>query len=172
MCIRDRNISIYDFNGSDAQQFVIKFKSEDLGADFYGSVSTVCDESKVLTANTDGNLVISTNNKSNNQIWHFKRQSDGTYTIVNKGNGKCVDLENWITTDKNNIATHPLHSGTNQRWAIVKNANGTYTFRPVCGFTQNAVMDLYGASTADGSNISIYSYNASAAQQFNITKLN
>ena len=48
--------------------------------------------------------------------------------------------------------------------------DSSYTIRPVCGFTQNAVMDLYGASTADGSNINIFSYNASNAQRFFVEK--
>ncbi|MGN1113076.1 MAG: RICIN domain-containing protein, partial [Acutalibacteraceae bacterium] len=165
-----RNISIYDYNGSAAQQFKLEYISEDLGTDFDAAISTACDKTKVLAADTNGNVVIKTNNNSDNRLWHFERQSDSTYIITNKANGKCIDLENWSTADMSNIASHTSHGGTNQRWAFVKNAQGSYTIRPVCGFTQNAVMDLYGASTADGSNISIYSYNASPAQQFYVEK--
>ncbi len=101
------------------------------------------------------------------QVWRFIRQSDGSYKIVNKKTGKCLDVNGGGSANGTDIIIHTDNGGSNQRWYIYK-VNGGYALRPKCA--PNSALDVPNASTANLTLTQLYSFNGSAAQTFTITK--
>ncbi|GGN46561.1 O-glycosyl hydrolase [Actinoplanes campanulatus] len=51
--------------------------------------------------------------------WMLSSTGDGTWTLVNVGSGRLVDVTGQATADGSPVGTYPPSSGANQRWAIV-----------------------------------------------------
>jgi hypothetical protein len=91
----ETNIHLGSFNGHAAQRFrldMVDFadaaKHMDLGAEFYSPITNIA-SGKNLGLNSNGgvNVVQVTSSTAANQLWKFVRQSDGSYEIINQGNG-------------------------------------------------------------------------------------
>ncbi|GAA0479287.1 hypothetical protein Aca07nite_86430 [Actinoplanes capillaceus] len=51
--------------------------------------------------------------------WMLSSTGDGTWTLVDAGSGRLVDVTGQATADGSPVGTYPPSSGANQRWAIV-----------------------------------------------------
>lgn len=95
------------------------------------------------------------------EVWHFKRNSDGSYRIM--------PLHNWnlsLDTDVNTkrVLIWGNHDGDNQKWYIYQ-CNERYALRPACS---DMVLDLKGDNSGDGTPIQLWEKNDSGAQVFDI----
>jgi GH25 family lysozyme M1 (1,4-beta-N-acetylmuramidase) len=63
------------------------------------------------------------------------------------------------------------NGSSSQRWKLVAKGTGKYIFYPACASASTAVLDVYGGEKKAGTNIQIYSYNGTAAQEFSINKI-
>ena len=141
---------------------------ENLGNDFYAFI--IKKNTWLHLSAENGNVKISsTGNDSSDpkQIWHFLRQSNGTYKIVNEYNSNCLEAVNFGNTAGTNIATYTDNGTTAQRWFIYKNGNG-YNLSPSYS---NLVMDANGGSDAAGTNIQLWPVNNADSQRYSIYKL-
>ncbi len=116
--------------------------------------------------NKDNNVRVAAGNHGvPQQIWHFLRQSDGSYKIVNEYNGGLLTAENGMSYDGMNVLVSEEDTGAKtQRWYIQKTGDGHSIF---C-LANNKAMDLQDGSTASGTNVWLYTPNSSSAQTFRI----
>ena len=184
----DTNVQLYEYNGSNAQLFNINKtqKIADLGKNFYGLILNYDAWKPILQADNnnvelgteiapiDKNGKIHKDANYDRTLWHFKRNDDdGSYVIYSILNNYCLkvspDKNDNFEVDGNNVKCYNGDGSTKaQRWFIIKVSDDKYTLRPLgC----SKVMDLTGNKTADGTNIEVFTSNNTAAQIFNVYKL-
>lgn len=134
--------------------------------EFYAKILGIA-SNKYLDLSSD-NVVIKKASSSNTQIWRFKQNSDGTYTITNKSTNKVLDVYAAGTTPGTNVHTYASNGTAAQRW-ILTEKNGIYTIEAKCA--KGCVLDVAANGTADGTNVQIYTSNGTNAQKFEILKL-
>ncbi len=110
----------------------------------------------------DGN-----DSSSPKQIWHFVRQSDNSYIIMNEYNGECLDAWGLGTTNETNVALCKNNGGANQRWFIYYTGYGYNIKASYC----DLYLDSAGNRSDPGNNIQLYQRNNSEAQVFAIYHL-
>ena len=79
--------------------------------------------------------------------------SGGTYEIIAKHSGKCLDVAGVATHNGANIYQWDCHGGPNQRWTLTDKGGGYYT---VAARHSNRCMDVEGVNNGNGTNISQY----------------
>ena len=142
--------------------------SVDLGSDFYAFIIQMSAWKHLEEQNSNVQIASNGNNsKDPKQIWHFLRQSDGSYKIVSEYDGKCLDLYDASPADTTNVWTYQDNGTNAQRWFIFNSGDG-YGIRTACGY---AVLDCTGGSVKPGTNIQIYSPNGTIAQIFSVYDL-
>lgn len=139
-----------------------------LGDSFSARIRNI--NSDVLLTNFRGNVVIGKHYdyKIARQIWNFRRNSNGSYTIKSALNGNCIDLHNFDDFNGGNIECIGENGSTAQNWFIYQNKDGSYSLRPEC--SQDRVMDIYYGSSSDGTNLELWQYGNAENQKFVIDK--
>ncbi len=137
----------------------------DLGADFYARIGNP--NSGLNLSLSDSNVIIYTPSDKPAQVWHFVRQSNGSYKVINTKNNLVLDVQGAGTASGTNVQICTDNGGSNQRWYIY-NAGGKFALKPAN--STGCALDVAGASKTAGANIQIYTYNASAAQIFTVNK--
>ncbi|MBQ3546229.1 MAG: RICIN domain-containing protein [Lachnospiraceae bacterium] len=117
---------------------------------------------------SDTNVITYTPSTAPAQIWNFKRQSDGTYKIVNTKQGYCLNVEGASTASGANINIAEDNGSKAQRWNIYEKNEGEYIIRSAC--SPACVMDVANGSTDTLANVGNYTYNGTTAQVFTINK--
>lgn len=143
---------------------VSKRKLVNLGTNFYGYISA--DNGKVLSVEANDNVVNRTNVDADSQRWIFIQNSDGSYTIQSKKNGKCLDNTGAAGTSNSNVAVYTQNNSNAQKWNIIQNEYGSYYLMPKCSTT--CVLDLLDYNNNEGANIAIHTFNSSKAQRFTV----
>jgi len=136
--------------------------SIDLGASFYANI--IHTGSGKYVTNDQDNIAISSESGGANQIWHFEKQSDGSYSILSTLDNRCMDVYDRGTTNGTNVITYPYAGTPNQLWYITGSSQN-YVLRSKCN---NLVMDVNGNNSEDGTNVQMYEFNSSGAQYFEI----
>ena len=111
--------------------------------------------------------IIKYNSCDPKQIWHFVRQSDNSYKIINEYNGKCMDACNWGTENGTKVGTWTDSGVSAQRWYLVQSGNG---YKIKASYT-DLYLDCCNNSDDAGTKIQLYQNNDTPAQLFNIYKL-
>lgn len=132
-------------------------KIADAGADFYAYL--YCTESGLYVTNR-GNVELQSAGNIGNQIWHFVRQSNGSYKITSTVDGKLLYTNGGSTSSGTNV----LVSGSGKTWYLYA-GGGKYSLK-----TGSAFLSVSGtAATAKaGNNIALASSNSGAGQKFQI----
>lgn len=90
--------------------------------------------------------------------------SGTTYYIKNLFDGKYLDVYNGVDANANDVWTYTYNQASAQKWTVVRNSDGTYTFYAKSS-ANGRVLDV------TGSNVDIWTYNSSwACQKFNIER--
>nr|WP_242588415.1 RICIN domain-containing protein [Corallococcus macrosporus] len=87
----------------------------------------------------------------------------GTYRLVNKASGRCVDISGPSTADGAIIHQWACHTGTSQQWSMEATDSGYYRF--VSRYSGKA-LDVKDVSTADGAGLQQWGYGGGSNQQF------
>ncbi len=120
---------------------------------------------KYLTRLSDNTVFVKPENDSLDQIWKMTKHSDGTYSLINAGNGYALDIYGAATATGSRINVHQTNSSNAQKF-YVYNYGGGYHFR-AC-YLQNMVLDI--SLSNEWSHL--WTVNDSAAQQrFTIHKV-
>ena len=147
-------------------------KCVDLGNDFYAQIGNATSEN-VITHEGIGdytNLYMGKNIKSNNQIFHFIKQSNGSYVIESRENNKyCFDIYKNSFHKGTNVGIFPENESKSKNWFIYESGDGYYYFR--ASEYNSAVLDVVGGFPDEGVNVQIWVLNNSDAQKFSINKM-
>jgi GH25 family lysozyme M1 (1,4-beta-N-acetylmuramidase) len=117
-----------------------------------------------IRPDSSSNVVLHTEQGAIIEMWRFTRQSDGSYTIENYGNGLFLDAYGMGTEEGTNICVHEGNDSAAQRWFLYE-ANGGFVFRPAYG---ELAMDLCANKSDDDTNIELWTYHGGDAQIFSI----
>lgn len=161
------NVQLYVLNGTDAQVFVFT----KLGNGYYKIInknsSLALDVTSGSTANY-ANVQQYAWNGSDAQLWKIRENSDGTYTIINRGSGKVLDLYGSTAANGTNIDQYADNGTSAEKWELIDASDyelaGIYVIHNA--YKTQYVVDVAGASTSNGGNVQIYTYNGTAAQKF------
>lgn len=138
----------------------------DIGTDFWAYIILKKDW-KHLENTASSNVQLAANGNDNDdpkQIWYVERTSEGRYKFKNAYDNKMLDLDNYVTTNGNNVQTWVSNSSKAQEWILAYSLDGEgYCIRTACGDT---VLDSTGGATSAGTNIEIWQYNNTDAQKF------
>lgn len=155
-------------------QNTIKFNVQngvplDIGNDFYAAV--LINKNWLNLTNVNGNVQLEAGDSvlSARQTWHFLRQGDGTYHILNCLDGKALDVYNFIDEEGTNVQVCDFNGSDAQRWYIYGRGSGEYYIQPKFA---NKVLDVCGGNNNPGDNIQIWTSNYTDAQKFAVYELN
>ena len=141
--------------------------SADLGDDFCARIAEAGSGKNLALSGT--NVVINAPARATAQLWRFIRNTDGTYTIYNQGNGKVLCASNSGTASGTNIVTADSTGATGEKWYVCE-LDGHYSFVPAC--TSACSMDIANGSTSNGANVQLYAIDSSFSGKFDILKAN
>lgn len=123
-----------------------------------------------------GSSWASVNSTNPKDIWHFIRQGNGSYKIVNEWCGWCLDVYGGKAYGEANVGTwYKDHGDASERWyiTIAPGCDGQWCSLVTALDYPNYVMDVYGGYTASGTNVQLWTTDwktGNQAQQFNIVK--
>jgi regulation of enolase protein 1 (concanavalin A-like superfamily) len=95
----------------------------------------------------------------------FAGASNGTYKIINRYSGKCLDVDGASIADGANIHQWTYVAANNQKWTLTHLGGGQYTITAV---HSGKGLDVDGVSTADGANIQQWGYAGNNNQKWKI----
>lgn len=161
--------------GTQSSEKIIRFSADFYGRIRYGDSYLRAVETPIQDGDGQGfNVCVTTKSNQSDpyQVWHFLRQSDNSYKIVNVGTGFCLDVQTGIAKDKQNVWTWSLdHGGAPQRWMFVS-APGKTGYRLVSALdNSNYCIDIPGGNIYEGANAEIYTRNGNPWQFFVITRI-
>ncbi|RZC42928.1 RicinB lectin 2 domain containing protein [Asbolus verrucosus] len=94
------------------------------------------------------------------QLWTLESTDHGTFFIINKGNGKVLDIQGGAE-NRANLITYNKHGGTNQQWHI----NSDRTIVSAAG---NLAVDIYEGKYHAGNRIVAFKTHGNDNQQFHL----
>ena len=140
----------------------------DVGTNFY---AYLINTATWLHATNDdsGNVSVRKLQYTSNQTWYFERQGDGSYKITSCKDGRCMEVHNFESANGTNVEMNGWNGNTAQRWFIY-GSSGEYKLKAACG---NNALDMRGGpdEATDGTNLNMWEDNGTAAQKFQIWKL-
>ena len=111
------------------------------------------------------NLQIYKFNGTENQVFRFTRQWDGSYIISCDYSGLVIDLSGAIIKNGRNIQVYESNGTAAQRWYIRNNNDGTFTFES--SINSGYVMDVKSKAVGkNNANIHLWSYHGDFNQRF------
>ncbi|MDV3777990.1 hypothetical protein CMU25_17265 [Elizabethkingia anophelis] len=116
------------------------------------------------------NVLLWSNNNSNNQKWVITNVENGYYILSPKHAPTMVlDVERAGTSNGTNVLIWNNNNSNNQKWIIKNIGNGYYTLSPK--YAPTMALDVYNGNTIDGTKIQIYSANIANSQKWKLIKL-
>lgn len=110
------------------------------------------------------NVQLYESNGTNAQRWTFRKNSDGTYAIVNQGSGKVLDVANGNLKSGGNVWQYESNGTAAQKWSIkwVDQSKGLANI--LLAAHPELALDAYAGSTSNGTNLQIWQANGTDAQ--------
>lgn len=105
------------------------------------------------------------------QQWLVEDLGDGHFRLTAQCSGKVLDVNGGSTADGASIIQYPWYGGIAQRWNIervgqpVTTLSGNYR---LVNINSGKVLDVAGASTADGADVIQYTWTGASAQIWNL----
>ena len=163
---------LYSANGTDAQAWVV----EDAGAGYVtvrNAASGLALDVPGADASSGARLQLWTPNGSWAQKWVAVRDGSGIRLVSALSDSLSVDLPGASTADGSRLQLYSDNGTAAQRWSFVTPGctqvvpNGVYVIKSA--MNQNYVLDIDGASDANGANAQLYEANGTGAQAFALT---
>ena len=114
------------------------------------------------------NVQIYENNNTDAQKFELYKNTDETYTIINKNSGKVLDVQYGNASSGANVWQYEKNDTISQKWILQDAGNGYYYI--ISKLNSNLYLDVSGGSTSNGANIQIYIKNNSISQKFKLYK--
>ena len=107
----------------------------------------------------DGNVI-----QSASQAWNIKSVGNGEYSIIDDS-GNALTVVNGSSEDGANIAVSPSDNSEAQRFRLIENTDGSYSFMTVSSGGVRCI-DVYNISLEDGANICQWEFWGGDGQKF------
>lgn len=179
------NVQAWTRNATGAQAFQVLTASDagrkisrDIGTDFYAQISY--NDTYLQTTGTvkDQGMDVRTTRASRpndpKQIWFFTRNGNGSYKIKNMYSGWCLDVQTGVAENGKNVWTwHDDHGESPEQWYLVNSpGESKYRFVSALEYPESRFcLDVYQGRTDENTDVTIWSQNEMAHQQFTITKV-
>ena len=138
-------------------------KVDVIAGDFH--VATWSDANKTVqplqTRSVENALTVGTKNGNDIDTFEIRRNSDGTYTLVNASTGWAVDVPVGVATAGAILQQYPANDTAAQKWYIYQNDNGSYSIASTLN------RDLVISRNGDGI-LELAEYDQSEAQSFRL----
>ena len=123
---KQTNIQLGTKDNSDKQKFIFtRVETED----YSGSYLLTSALSKSYTvASSSGSIVLQKKSYENNQIFKITSAGDGYYYITDSDSGKRITINGKPSCYKTLLSSKASDSNDGQKWRIIKNDDGTYSF--------------------------------------------
>lgn len=162
------NVQMYTSNSSLAQRWY--FKPVAGKTNTYTIESTV--SAKLLTADSNGNVVQRADSGSTRQQWIPKIDKDG-FVLMNAADAsKVLDIKNGSLVSTANVQIYADNGTAAQRFRVRAGSanlpNGTYMIQ--MAVATSSVLDVANGSKDNGANVRIYAQNNTGAQKWNVKK--
>ena len=135
------------------------------GEEFYAYV--INNSSQKYMTNDNGQIIIHSLKPSDNQKWHFIRNSDGSYKIQSVKDEKYLDVEFASGEDGAKVQVYENTESTAQKWFILSEDGHQY----LASQCSNGRLDVTNNDNSDGAIIQMCSSNKTEAQQFMIYRI-
>lgn len=133
----------------------------DLGADLYAAV--IKNEGWVHLGNVGGNVEVTKNGmEDGSDIWHFIKQADGSYGILNCLDNRALTVQSGGQANGTNIIVSEWKAADSQKWYIYGAWSGKYVLKPKHA---DRVLDVFNNDSAIGSNVHLWDYSDNNAAQ-------
>ncbi|MFC0265847.1 RICIN domain-containing protein [Alloscardovia macacae] len=108
------------------------------------------------------------NRNSQGQHWAVISDSQGQVFFASMLSGKLIDVSNAAAVSGNPLVMWTATYALNQRWALYAVPKGTvddgiYAIHNM--YQRDIVLDVYGARTANSTNVDVYTYRSGSANQ-------
>lgn len=163
------NIQLYSSNGTAAQKFAFLLSGNSISfSNGVYEIQSALREDKVLDVNSadmssGANIQLYTRNGSDAQKFILTDMGDGTWQVTNLNSGKKADGAD------GNVNQQSGSGAASQKWYLRNTGDGTAYM--VSASSPNRVLDVAGASNADGTNVQTYRENGTTAQKFYFHRL-
>lgn len=161
------SLQIYDYHKNNAQYFALDPNSLPFDILDYGDsfTSKIINEGtqKLVVGTSTGNVEIGTDNGTNEFVWRFDKNEDGSYRVTNLEYDKCLDVDCGSQYNHTNIGIYAGNETDAQKWYLVP-VGDSVVFVPACALMR--AMDVKDNSSVDGTNIELYTYWESSAQKY------
>ena len=165
--VDSRNGSLINMSNNVVKFTVSNGSPVNLGNDLYATIIT--NKNQLAFTNTNGNVDVRKQDGSAKQVWRFKRQSDGSYTIQNTADSKYLDTDNSRDANGTNIKTWSYNGSDAQKYYVYGSKSGEYILKPKCAVR---VVDVCGGKNNPGDNVQLWDFNGGDAQRLSIVKTN
>ena len=178
------NAQIYGTNGTNAQKWQVLHDVQGYVTLTNVGSGKVLDVSSGLSQN-GANVQQYSSNGSAAQKWIASKNDDGTYTLKSKLNPKLVlDISSASRNNGSNAQLWTSNGSAAQRFFIVgpsrqevmdsfatryASAIANGRFRISSAMRSSMVLDVSAASTSNGANVQLYSWNGTTAQQWMVS---
>ena len=125
--------------------------------------------------NNGANIQLYTSNNTSAQKWIIRKNDDDTYKFIGVGSNKVIDISGANSSIGTNIQIYEDNGTIAQKFKITPTEvsehsreyeDGKYIIKSM---NTNKVLDISGASKANGTNVQIYSLNNTKAQIWKVT---
>lgn len=138
-----------------------------IGDDFYAYIIKR-NSWKHLESSASGNVQIASNGNDcldPKQVWHFLRQSDNSYKIVNEYKNTCLDADSSGTANGTNVQTYESNDTSAQRWYMIPSGGGCYRIKAkYC----DLYLDCLNDTDTPETNVQLWETSLDTAQVFSI----
>ena len=153
------HVYAYDNDGNSSKQ-ILQFipmgstLNNNLPSDFYARITTSgMGDTSYVVGNSDKLVLSFKNDTDKSQIWHFKKNSDNTYSIINSYNNLYMDVQGNQNVGGSYFITHTSNSQDNQKFYLMNYNGGIRIVPKLSGDLKG--MDLKGAQLIEGSNFEL-----------------
>ncbi len=147
---------------SDVYNFYIY---KDIGNDSFAYVVNSPSEAYLINDNRNAYFDKTSGTKESQKVWHFSKNSDGSYSIKSMNDGNMLDMDIAFNVKTNELNTESI----SQQW-FVFGKSPCYCIMPKSNI--GGVLDLNGGAYYDNVNAQIQARNNTDAQKFNIISVN
>lgn len=164
------NLHLWTAHGGESQKWV--FTDQHNGYYTIRNLKTgkYLDVSGGGTANGT-NAIQWTGSGGDNQLWQVVENGSGTYTLVSKCNGLALDMSGGGSPyNGQNVQCWSINTSNAQRWRLTPQAvlsSGTYRMGNKAN--TNLQIEVPSGSTANGSNVQVWSSHSGAWQKITVT---
>lgn len=114
------NIQIHTSNGTNAQQWILRYNENLSSYTIIGKSSKKAVDIANGNTSAGSNIQLWNDNKTCAQQWDINSNTDGTYTITNHCSKRVIDVRNGSAFSDNNVQIWN-NNGTNaQKWKFIK----------------------------------------------------